>query len=196
LRDDHMQPVPHVISHIEKFCGPIVQGWSCDADGNKMPFQIIQMQGGPIAATTTYATLGLGKIPLRARNADRVIRQELVILSRSNAIPENLPVLLQDVAMEAVQRNYAYARGEVIGPRGPLFQGSSVAALYVAIPVYFPQEFSTVEYDVGRAIFAWLVPITDQEASLINEIGWGRFETRLASQDPDLLDFRRASIVP
>jgi hypothetical protein len=193
---DHSQPVPHVISHIEKFCGPIVQGWSCNADGNKMPFQIVQMQGGPIAGTTTYSTLGLGKIPLRARSSDRVIRQELVILSRSSAVPENLPALLQDVAIEAVLRDYAYVRGEVIGPRGPLFQGSSVAALYVAIPVYFPQEFSTVEYDVGRAVFAWLVPITDQEASLIIEIGWDRFETKLASQDPDLLDFRRASIVP
>jgi hypothetical protein len=139
-----MQPVPHVIDHIEKFCGPIVKGWSCDADGNKMPFQVVQMQGGPIAGTATYATLGLGKIPLRARTSDRVIRHELVMLSRSDTVPENLPALLQEVAMEAVQRNYAYVRGEVIGPRGPLFPGSTVTALYVAIPVYFPQEFSNM----------------------------------------------------
>jgi Suppressor of fused protein (SUFU) len=196
LTGDHMQPVPHVIGHIEKFCGPIVQGWSCDADGNEMPFQVAQMQGGPIAGTTTYSTLGLSKIPLLARNSDRVIRHELVMLSRSNAIPKNMPSLLQEVAMEAVQRNVAYVRGEVIGPRRSLFRGSTVTALYVAIPVYFPQDFSTVEYDVGRAIFAWLVPITGQEVSLINEIGWDEFETRLAGQDPDLLDFGRPSIVP
>ena len=190
-----MQPAPDLISHIEKFCGPIVGGWPNDADGNKMPFQIVQMQGGPIAGTTTYATLGLGKIPLRAHASDQVIRHELVMLARSDSVPENLPALLQQVAMEALQRNHAYLRGEVIRPRGSLFSGSTVTALYVAIPVYFPQEFRSVECDVGRAIFAWLVPISDEEVSVIDEIGWGEFETMLASQDPDLLDFRRASII-
>jgi hypothetical protein len=152
-----MQPVLHVIGHLEKFCGPIIRGWSCDPDGNEMPFQIVQLQGSPIAGATTYATLGLGKIPLRSQSSDRIIRHELVMLSRSDAVPENLPALLQEVAMEAVQRNYAYLRGEVIGPRGPLFKGSTVTALYVAVPVYFPEEFSMVEDDVGQAIsLGWL----------------------------------------
>ena len=191
-----MQPVPELIGHIEKFCGPIVQGWPNDPDGNRMPFQIFQMQGGPIAGTTTYATLGLGKIPLRSHASNKVIRHELVMLSRSDSVPGNLPPLLQQVAMEAVQSGCAYLRGEVIGPRrGPLFSGSTVTALYVASPVYFPREFRSVECDGGTTIFAWLVPISDEEASLINELGWDEFETMLESQNPDLLDFRRASIV-
>jgi hypothetical protein len=189
-----MQPIPLVIAHLENFCGPIVHGWRGDPDGKKMPFQIVQMERGPISGTTTYSTLGLGKIPLPARNSDKIIRHERVMLSRSNAVPGNLPALLQQVAMEAVQRKFAYLRGEIIGPRGQLFNNSTVTALYVSIPVYFPEGFTGVDDDVGRVIFAWLIPITDQEASLVNQVGWSEFETRLEAQDPDLLDFKRMSI--
>jgi hypothetical protein len=191
-----MQLEAPVIAHLEKFCGPIERGWQCDADGNKMPFQIVQMQGGPISGTTTFSTLGLGKIPLTSRTSQKIIWHELVMLSRSNATPANLPPLLQQVAAEAVHRNYAYPRGDVIGPRGPLFQDSTVTGLYVSAPAYFPKEFSSVEDDVGTVIFAWLFPITNQEANLIREVGWDGFEARLEVQDPDLLDFKRASLPP
>ena len=98
--------------------------------------------------------------------------------------------------MEAVQRNQALLRGEVIGPsRRLLFEGSTVTALYVSIPVYFPDEFVSVEDDAGTVIFAWLVPITDEEVRLINESGWNVFEDKLERQDADLLDFGRASVV-
>jgi hypothetical protein len=116
------------------------------------------------------------------------------MLARTQAIPENLGPLLQQVAVEAVTRGRAYLRGEVIGPRGPLFKDSTVTALYVAIPVYFPDEFSGVDDpDLGTVIFAWLVPITDQEAEFVNRLGWKEFEAKLVKVDPDLLDFRRLS---
>jgi len=44
-------------------------------------------------------------------------------------------------------------------------------------------------------IIAWLVPITDQEASFVNDRGWNEFERELEKHDPDLIDFLRASIV-
>jgi hypothetical protein len=191
-----MQPLPPVIAHLERFCGPIARGWTTDPGGNQMPFQIVEMQGGPIAGTITYATLGLGKIPLGSRRSEKLVRHELVMLSRSNAKPGNLLPILQQVAMEAVQRNEALLRGEVIDPcRGRLFEGSTVTALYVSIPVYFPNEFASVEDDAGTVIFAWLIPITDEEVRLINENGWNVFEDKFEEQDPDLLDFGRTSAV-
>ena len=193
---EHMQVEPSVTTHLERFCGPIERGWPIDPDGNKLPFQLVQMQRGPIDGTITYSTLGLSKIELRSRSSRKSIRQELVMLSRSNATPDNLPPLLQQVAVEAVQSDYAYLRGDVIGPRGRLFQDSSVTALYVTSPAYFPKEFASVEDDGGTVIFAWLVPITDQESRLIAEIGWNEFEAKLERQDPDLLDFRRATLLP
>jgi Suppressor of fused protein (SUFU) len=187
--------VPSIITHLEKYCGPIVSGWSCDPDGARMPFQIVRMERGPIAETITHSTLGLGKIPLKSRSSQKVIRQELVMLSRSTATPQNLPALLQQLGTKALQREYAYLRGDVIGPRGHLLSNSTVTALYVSVPVYFPEEFANVEAEDGTVIFAWLVPITDQEARFVSETGWDEFEAKLEQEDPDLLDFRRHSLV-
>ena len=159
-----------------------------------MPFQIVQLQGGPLAGTITYSTLGLGKLPLKAKNSDKIIRHELVMLVRQQAIPGNLPALLQQVAIESVVRSCAYLRGEVIGPRGQLFKESTMTALYATNPVYFPEEFPSVDDpDLGTIVFVWLVPMGDQEAAFINLMGWEEFETKLEKDDPDLLDLRRPS---
>jgi Suppressor of fused protein (SUFU) len=187
--------LPSVITHLERFCGPIVCGWSLDLDGNKMPFQVVKTERGPISGTTTFATLGLSKYPLRSRSSQKTIRQELVMLSRSDVIPASLPALLQRLGIDAMEKNYAYLRGDVIGPRGHLFPSSTVTALYVSVPVYFPEEFSSVEDSAGAVIFAWLIPITNQEARLVDEVGWEGFEAKIEKEDPDLLDFGRASVV-
>jgi hypothetical protein len=189
-----MPPVLPVLDHLEKFCGPVVKGWSCDPDGHRMQFQIVQLQSGPVANATTFSTLGLGKIPLKC--GQKIIRHELVMLTRPQAVPGNLGPLLQQVAAEAVARNHPYLAGEVIGPRGRLFENSTLTALYVAIPVYFPEEFSAVDEPFGTVNFAWLVPITDQEASFVHDHGWDAFERELEKHDPDLLDFQRHSVVP
>jgi hypothetical protein len=69
-------------------------------------------------------------------------------------------------------------------------------ALYVSIPVYLPDSFATYESPTGIACaFAWLVPITSQEAKFAIANGWEAFEDKLASVDPDLLDLERKSVV-
>jgi hypothetical protein len=80
--------------------------------------------------------------------------------------------LLHQVAAETVSRGRAYLRGEVIGPRNPLFTGTELTALYVAIPVYFPDEFNSAD----GVVFAWLVPITTKEAVFVSVEGWKKFE--------------------
>jgi suppressor of fused protein SUFU len=181
----------NVVEHLESFCGPIVEGWQTDPDGKKMPFQIVRLERGPIEGTVTFSTLGLAFHQLSSASSSKLIRHELVMLARSNAIPDNLPVVLQQVAAEAVSRGNAYLRGEVIGPRGRLFPGSDFTALYVAIPVYFPDEFAAVD----QVAFAWLIPITTEEAGFVAVNGWPKFEDLLLREDPDLLDMKRRSAV-
>jgi len=86
-------------------------------------------------------------------------------------------------------------RGEVIGPRGRFFEESTLTALYVLSPAYFPEEFGEAGASCGSVIFAWLVPTTDREASFVSSHGWDEFERQLEKHDPDLIDFRRLSIV-
>ncbi|MBO0883908.1 MAG: suppressor of fused domain protein, partial [Mycobacterium sp.] len=166
-----------------------------DPDGQRLPFQIVRLRNGPVVDAVTFSTVGLGKIPLKCSRSHKIIRHELLMLACSVAVPPNLGPLLQQVAAEALAHNHPYLRGDVIGPRGSLFQNSTMTALYVSIPAYFPDDFGEVDGSFGPVIFAWLVPITNQEASFINDRGWDEFENELEKHDPDLIDFKRASIV-
>ncbi len=186
----------HLVEHLEQYCGPIVEGWKTDPDGNPRPYQIVRLQNGPVQGTTTYSTLGLSEIPLRSQWTGDVVRLELLMVARKNAVPRNLPAVLQQVADEAVSRNSAYLRGEVIGPRGSLFDHSTMTALLVCNAAYFPEGFETcVVPHLGRVIMAWLVPITQDEAVYVTGQGWDKFEALLIRDNPDLLDFQRPSIV-
>jgi hypothetical protein len=185
-----------VIEHLESFCGPIVEGWRLDPDGKQMPFQVVRLERGHIAGTVAFSTLGLSNYPLRSATSPQVIRHELLMLARRDSASSNLPAVLHQVGAEALARESAYLRGEIIGPRGMLFTGSALEALFVSAPVYFPKEFfGTSTQKIGRVIFAWLVPITTKEAGFVTTNGWSKFEDLLSQRQPDLLDYQRHSIV-
>lgn len=77
-----------VYEHLEAFAGEIIGGWSSDADGTKLPFQIVQTAGG--LGTTTFATLGLSKFPLpgsRVGREPKLIRHELLMIVPTDAVP-------------------------------------------------------------------------------------------------------------
>jgi hypothetical protein len=181
----------NVPEHLESFCGPIVEGWRTDPDGKKMPCTVARFERGPSQGSVTFATLGLNSYRLKSATSQKLIRHELVMLARKDAIPGNLPALLHQVSAEAVSRGRAYLRGEVIGPRNPLFTGTALTALYVAIPVYFPDEFNSVD----GVVFVWLIPITTREAAFVSAEGWSRFEDILVRENADLLDLNRPSVV-
>ena len=65
-------------------------------------------------------------------------------------------------------------------------------ALLVDAPVYFPEEFWQVAADkVGDVVFAWLVPLLDDEVNCVVTQGWPALESRFEEKDPDLVDYRR-----
>jgi hypothetical protein len=185
-----------LVDHFESFLGLITSGWSKDADGNRVPFQVVTFEAGPIEGTRTFATLGLSHRRLALGAAGRTFRQELVMLAREEFGRRNLPGLLQQVGLQAIASGRGYLKGEVLGPRGQLFEGTALEAFYVAIPVYFPDGFHVFEPPTGDPIIvAWLVPITAREAQFVRDRGDEAFEDELLKHDPDLLDFQRASIV-
>jgi hypothetical protein len=96
-----------------------------------------------------------------------------------------VPGLLQEVAAAVLESGSALLRGDVLGPKGPLFAMSSMEALHAAIPVYLPDEFASCETEDGaQVVIVWLVPISRTEAEYIHLHGWDAFEERLVEVDP------------
>lgn len=184
-----------LIEHFEEVLGQIELGWSVDADGRRIPFQIVRFPLGSGPGTISFATLGLGRHPLRSPNSAVEIRHELLMLAPESLRDGVLPSLIQQVGEETVHSQRPLLRGDVIGPRGPLIQGSQMEALYVTQPVYFPDEFATCREEYGAVVIAWLVPISASEAHYILHHGWSDFEDRLVEQDPDLTDFGRPPVI-
>lgn len=188
--------MPGLVDHLEQLLGRVKGGWTKGYDGRPMPFQIVECAGGVLTDTTCYATLGLSNFPLGASATTKAIRHELLMLSRTGSSMGVCPSILQQVGCEAINRDLPYLRGDVIGPRGLLFDGSSMEALYVAPPNYYPDSFAVYE-EAGKApiVMAWLVPITRPEADYVRTRGWSAFEDILVQENPDILDPARPSVV-
>src|SRR5438034_509756 len=120
-----------LIHHFEKHLVRMSGGWSKNAEGQKLLFQVVQFESGPIPGIGVIAMLGLSDIPLRLSDTGKTIRQELVMLYRMASGYRNYPGIIQQVAMEAINKGKGYLAREVLGPRGPLFENSALEALYV-----------------------------------------------------------------
>lgn len=182
--------------HIERHLGSIMHGWSKGSNGIEMPFQVVACNSGLTKGVTAYVTLGLSKSSLNSPNSGKAIRLEMLMLSRPGPDAARVPAILQQIGLEAIQRGKAYLRGDVIGPRGALFGKGLLEAVYVTMPVYYPESLNTyIGPDGDATIIAWLVPITKAEAEYVHTHGWSDFEDLLQRDDPDLLDFARPSLV-
>lgn len=184
-----------LIAHLESHLGQIESGWR-DSDGTNWPFHVLRFSGGPLAGTVTYCTLGLSDTPLQSPVSAKQVRHELLLMARPAFCDRNIPAVLHQVGTEAIRAGRPYLRGDVIGPRGTLILGTRMEALYVSLPAYLPDSFAACTAPDGTArVFAWLVPITSDEAAFAKAKGWDAFEERLVRVDPDLPDFDRESIV-
>jgi len=185
-----------VYEHLERYAGQITAGWKTDADGHDVPIQVVLTESGPYSGTVTYSTLGLSHFPLKLAESGNIVRLELLMIFPNDKVPGNAPGVLQQVGLSALARGQAYAPGDVIGPYGRMFDGSDVTALYVTGPIYFPEEFASVEAPgIGQVYFAWLVPIFDDEAKYIANNGSSEFEDLMERENPDVTDLKRDSVI-
>jgi hypothetical protein len=185
-----------VTDHLEHHLGLIEEAWSTNAAGEKLPFSVVRLPGGPLKDRKVFATVGLSDHALTSNSSSKLIRQELIFIAPASFGDRNIPALLQQVGMETLEGHTALLRGEVLGPRGRLFEAGEMEALYVSIPVYLPESFAAFKRDDGETvIMAWLVPVSGTEATLIKQHSWEAFEDELVKNDPDLSDPERRSLL-
>ncbi len=178
---------PGLVGHLERFLGEIELGWSKDADGFNLPFQVVRFTPGVLSGCSVFSTLGLSSTPLPSRRSGKPVRHEFMMIVPERLREGPVPGLLQQVGLDVLASGSALLRGDVVGPRGPLFSMSTMEALYAAIPVYLPDEFGQFE----NVVIVWLVPVSRSEADFVASRGWPAFEDRLVDVDPDLTDVDR-----
>jgi hypothetical protein len=187
--------VTALFDHLELHLGPMSGGMSRDEAGLRLPFQIVLFEKTPLDGVCALATLGLSNYPLRIRASEKRLRQELVVLFRASDGSGSLAGVLEQLGLEALRADCAYGVGDVVGPRGILSPGAAVSAVYIALPVYLSDTFQVCRETPEPVVFAWVVPIHDEEALFVEEEGRQAFESLLELRDPDLLDLARESIV-
>lgn len=184
-----------LIGHLEDYLGDIDSVWQDSPDGAKLPFTVARF-GLVFDERRAYATIGLSRIPLQSVESKKLIRQEFLLLAPDDFGDRNIPGVLQDAASLILKRGAPALRGEVVEGPHKMFDGYSFTSLYVAIPVYLPEEFAEATDDEKNpVVIAWLVPITTPEAEYVKQHGWSKFEDLLVEQDPDLADFDRRPLL-
>ncbi|GAA4989089.1 hypothetical protein HD597_007806 [Nonomuraea thailandensis] len=187
---DGMAPL---VDHLERFLGRIDSGTGGD-DSTPAHVQVIRFApNSPFTGVTTWSTLGLSHHHLGQGNGQG-LHQELVMHLPTDRQPDNVAGVLFQVAEELIERGQGLARGEVIGPRGPLFARGEMTALAAAPPVYLPGPFAVCDTPAARIVLTWLVPLTEAEARFAHAHGWHALEDVFVAQDPDLTDIERAGV--
>jgi hypothetical protein len=69
------------------------------------------------------------------------------------------------------------------------------APVYVTNPSPFDDSLTEFPGEPPPTVFAYLIPITAAEASLVEDRGWSWFEDQLERYDPDIWDLARTETV-
>jgi hypothetical protein len=189
--------VPILVTHLERRLGQISISWSGQPQEALPRFNVGGFTGGVFADTASYATLGLSKVPLHHPDHERHFFLEFVASQHGEVKSSSdfFLLILDYMWSRCIDSRQAVLRGDVVELPSDLVINSRFTALYVALPVYFDDEFQSVAIENGQKVaIVWLVPITTGEAKFIADYGWQRFEQLLSEQDPDLMDRDRPSI--
>lgn len=184
---------PGLIEHLETHLGPIRAGWKMESAPGGRLF-IVEFADQPVEGAVTYATLGLSEHTLRQEDGPPICQELLFSLREGEARPEDAVLLMKTLVAPVLESRRSLDRGQVLGPAGPVLEGSTLEAFYCSFPAYFPEELAVFRGVTPAVFFVWLIPITRDEARFIEQRDWESFEELLEEQDPELLDLRRTGL--
>ncbi len=177
VTQDSLDPVDRtgLVAHLERHLGRIVGGWGGGQEGAAKSLQVVSFEGDASFYGTPLSTLGLSHHLLTREGGSRGYRLELVTLCEPGVDVGRMTALMDEVASELLAAHRVLLRGDVVGPRGPLVEGSTVSGLYCTVPVFLApgaRQFADVA-------IVWLIPVTSAECSYIAARGWSAFEEAL-----------------
>jgi hypothetical protein len=176
-----------LIQHLKKHLGDSDAGWLEDALG----IQVWRFKDKPVAGAVTYTTVGLSN-HLLGQDEERSIRQELVFSCYEDFSRLPIENRLFSVSRDLIQSHEALRHGQVLGPRGPLFEGVRAEGLLALEPSFFPKGFvEFTESDGTNVVMVWLVPLLQEEAAFARQHGWNVLDSLMVELNPDVMDLDR-----
>ncbi|WP_223936230.1 suppressor of fused domain protein [Arthrobacter sp. StoSoilB5] len=184
-----------LIEHLEHFLGRIQGGGPAGKtpEGNVVSLAVYEpvSEGGSVH----YSTIGLSKLVRFSIAEGGETSTELLMTSSRPEASSVMGSILVQVTGESLESGEPLSAGDVIGPRGRMFDGSEMEAIFVRAPEHLPEAFSPLRVGDQDIQFLWLVPITGPEAQYINEHGVGAFESIVKQQRPAFEDVHRQSVI-
>lgn len=186
---------PAVFEHIERHLGQVNAYWNQTPEGSKCPFQVVRCAGA-VLDTTFFCTLGMASHPFRAEGST-TLRQELLIAVPGFFGTRNVPPLLQQLGLIALNRNRPFTRGEIMMGTLPVFSEWPFRGFYASHPfVIEDASFAECTREDGEQVgFVWLAPLYQTEIDFLRTNGPKRLETLFATRSIDLVDLNRAAAV-
>lgn len=182
-----------IIAHIEKYLGPISQGWSDKSSNQEL--QVLYFKNSPEDGVDTFITLGLSNHVLNISSSKQV-RQELVFSASNCESSANAISFLLSLCEMVINKDHrAFLRGEVVFLPYDIAEKMHFDAIYCAIPVFFDDDFSTCNETSPPTVIVCIIPIKQKEAEYVKSHGWDRFEDILEQSDIDCFDLNRESSV-
>jgi hypothetical protein len=181
-----------LIDHVESTVGRIEFGWR--HEGSASGITVVRARDQPYEGASTYVTLGVSRHVLKM-STGRDVRQEFIVAADARFESTHVASFLQTFAEFVTEGHQALLRGQVIGPSEPVIPSIRLNAIYTAIPVLHDKRLRTFDGTEPPTVFAWIVPIHEEEADYVRQQGWEAFEERLEAADIDLCDLGRDSVV-
>lgn len=162
--------------------------------GGYPPFELIKITDQPCKGAITYCTIGISN-KLFIKPDSTPIRHELLFTTYNEFANEEVVHWIFSIGENLLKNKESIELGLVINLIEPIYKESELNAVLFTTPKYFSEELYSMDKIQPHIVFAWIIPITHQEAKYIKQKGYDCFDEILGEQDPDLLDLRRESII-
>ena len=184
-----MRSNPEVSAALRQLLGPVAESAEVPLDSSGHSIGMLRFEDQPCDGATTFVTTGLSSLPWHTLN------HELLMCLWRDEFSREMQLVLEFVARALAGGLEPLQEGDVLPPAGPLSPATSMVALYVCSPRYFPEALEQLEASGGRTVrLLWLVPLHATEVEFVVARGSAELEARLAAANPDLLSLLRPPI--
>lgn len=147
----------------------------------------------PCEGMVTYATIGVSDAELSINGIP--LSQRIEILTAGLASDVLLPNVLATVAFDVLKDGREIYPGAVFeGAYAMYFPGKSIRHALFVDPFLWP-KISSLDLPGKYVTFLQMIGVSDQEAKLLEDMGYDSLTTLFEEKDLDIFDLNRRSIV-